>query len=259
MICNDLNGGKLAYGYLGVPTGQVGADAANSMKWAGNGPVGGASGGNMVAANSAASQLRDRAERVDETIGKQTFETAREQAGIPTSAPAPTTGPALALEIGSTATDRPITAGDTLDVNVPQLKGPGIEPNNSVQVTAGGTIVMPMLDEPIPAAGMTTKDLSDTIARKYREAKLIPEATATVVLGTQAGVPSTQPAQQGFGQADAFALTPTSQPAGDLVDVVILLRNEPPSTQPMAAAAAEPTTQPSPARAAVRSTTGPAQ
>ena len=115
--------------------------------------------------------------------------------------------------------ERRIVAGDTLSIGVPQLVGPGIEPQSTQQVSSGGTVTLPMLD-PISVTGLSETQAAEMISRKSRNAKLIPSATATVTIAT------TQPANPAISP-------PASQPGGaDLVDVVIVVKSTPPSTQP---------------------------
>ncbi len=115
-----------------------------------------------------------------------------------------------------------INKGQVLTVTVPQLVGPGIDQTNVVKVTDDGTISLPMID-PVPAAGVTTHDLRERIASKYREANLIPHAEVAVTLP-----PSTQPAtNQPTTQANvdttqpAIAATQPVNPPG--IDVVVLI------------------------------------
>ncbi|HEY1629304.1 MAG TPA: polysaccharide biosynthesis/export family protein [Tepidisphaeraceae bacterium] len=134
---------------------------------------------------------------------------------------------------------RQIVVGDTLDIRVPQLVGPGIEPQSTQRVAGGGTVALPMLD-PVPVAGMSETQAADAIALKYRDAKLIPNATPTVSIAT------TQPTTQTTSlAAQSPSTAPASQPSrADLVDVVIVLKKQSasPSTQPTT----EPATQPMP-------------
>jgi hypothetical protein len=147
-------------------------------------------------------------------------------------ATAPSTQQANRLMFSLTTQPRQIVAGDTLSIRVPQLVGPGIEPQTTQQVASGGTVTLPMLD-PVAVNGMSESQAAEAIALKYRDAKLIPNATATVTIAT------TQPTTQ----ATAMQAAPASQPSGaDLVDVVILVKSTPPSTQPTTA----PTTLPTP-------------
>ncbi len=130
---------------------------------------------------------------------------------------------------------RRIAAGDELSISVPQLLGPGVEPTTSQRVGVGGSIAMPML-EPFSVAGLTESELSELIARKYRDTKLIPDAAPTVTLLA----PATQPFDLRHSQTSAGSATTQPLASEDLVDVVILVKPEPPATQPTA----EPATQP---------------
>jgi hypothetical protein len=155
---------------------------------------------------------------------------------------APTTQPVAMqnfkmLSHAPTTQPRRIAAGDTLSIRVPQLVGPGIEPQSTQQVASGGTVSLPMVD-PISVAGMSESQAAEMISRKYRDAKLIPNATATVTIAT------TQPVAESSAPSGQTAAT--SQPsAADLVDVVIVVKQQSasPSTQPTTQPA---TTQPTP-------------
>ena len=76
-----------------------------------------------------------------------------------------------------------IAADQPLTVTVDQLIGPGVEKTNTVRVSADGTVMLPMLLEPIPAAGLSMADLQTRIADRYRDAHLISHAAVTVVPG----------------------------------------------------------------------------
>ena len=105
-----------------------------------------------------------------------------------------------------------LAAGDQLDVTIPQLAGPGIDRTNLVRVAADGTVALPMLTEPVPAAGGTAADLERRIAERYRTANLIPAATVTVAIHGRAAT--------------------TRGPGTDRVTVVVTVRpsNTPPTT-----------------------------
>ena len=137
------------------------------------------------------------------------------------------------LENSPTTQPRRIAVGDTLSISVPQLVGPGVEPKSMQTVAASGAVTMPMVDQ-ISVTGMTESEAANAISGKYREAKLIPDASATVTIAT------TQPSTQA-----AMPAPPTSQPDGaDLVDVVILVKPEEATTQPSTQPTSQPSTQP---------------
>jgi hypothetical protein len=73
--------------------------------------------------------------------------------------------------------DVPLRAGDRVEVTVDQLVGPGVERTNRLDVASDGTITMPMLPETVRAEGLTTRELADTVARRYRDASLIVNPT----------------------------------------------------------------------------------
>ena len=86
-----------------------------------------------------------------------------------------------------------ISKGQTLTVTIAELTGPGIEKVNVVRVGDDGNIALPMIDA-LPALGLTSVELQQKVAEKYREANLIPTATVRVVVA--GAPPSTQAATQ---------------------------------------------------------------
>lgn len=78
-----------------------------------------------------------------------------------------------------------LRTGDVVQVTVNELVGAGVEKTNTVRVGSDGTVTMPMI-EPVPAAGQTTDELSQSIARRYRDASLIAKPTVTVARADKA-------------------------------------------------------------------------
>jgi anti-sigma factor RsiW len=120
-----------------------------------------------------------------------------------------------------------ITKGQTLTVTVPQLVGPGIEKTNSVKVADDGTISLPMLD-PLSAAGISTTQLQERIAARYREANLIPQATVKVTINATQLIPATLPTTQTI----VAAAPASTQPSGTVTGIIAAAPVVPPTTQP---------------------------
>jgi hypothetical protein len=166
------------------------------------------------------------------------------------------------IAVEPTASLPTIHNGDEVEVEVRELVGPGVEKSNRVQVTADGKISMPMLIDPIPAAGLTAPQLADAVAKRYRDALLIDQQTVSVrklanssattgpttlpttvpanmqVTLEPAGQPTTLPASEESAAtmpttAPLAELAPTTTPAAaSMVDVVVVIHALPPSTLP---------------------------
>jgi hypothetical protein len=157
-----------------------------------------------------------------------------------------------------TATTAPaprlIQSGDTLTITLPPAIG--VEASKSAYSfeVSEGTIALPVVGS-VSVNGLTQSQLADQITQKYREANLASDGNITVAFATTqptqekaleiAGGAIQQQSQQVDDvaapvqqRADAFGLQPqaATQPAQDLVDVVIVLT----TAQPVA----EPTSQP---------------
>lgn len=132
---------------------------------------------------------------------------------IPASEP-----PAFAAATTTRPTTMPsprrIRAGDAINIEVQQLVGPGFEPQSTHLIGADGNLTLPML-EPFSVLSLTEQELEQEIARKYREANLIPNAAVKVTI-----LPST-PSTSTSAEA-------ATQPAEELVDVLIVVRPEMP-------------------------------
>jgi protein involved in polysaccharide export with SLBB domain len=126
-----------------------------------------------------------------------------------------------------------IAKGQTITVTIPQLVGPGIEKVNVVKVADDGTITLPMID-PLPVAGETVGELQQRVADKYREANLINDATVTAVIAASPATQfamakaTTEPAKDMATSKQAplaaAVAAPATQPASDLVDVVVVIQ-----------------------------------
>lgn len=99
-----------------------------------------------------------------------------------TPSPAATKGKdALAARAGgtqSTAEDYLVSPEDLLDVQVMDVQ----EVSRTYRVSSNGFLTLPLLPEPIPAAGNSLNQLSRLIAAKYREAGMLNNAEVSVTL-----------------------------------------------------------------------------
>jgi hypothetical protein len=214
----------------------------------------------------------------DQTVAFGSVTTPLPPAAV--AAPA-TTAPSFVGTLADDVSDKStINRGDPLSVTVSELVGPGLDKSNTVRVAEDGTITLPMLVDPLHAAGQTPPELQRQIADKYRDAHLFPSATVSVrrlpattqPTAAVAEVSATQqPLQQtaewkqllegGGGTTQtpagpAPAAAPTSEPVlksreeldAEKVDVVVLVQKS--AAVPAAGAAAvqtaEPATQPAP-------------
>ena len=150
------------------------------------------------------------------------------------------------------ATDYIIARNDLVTVSIFDLINQGVESVRTGRVTETGNLTLPMLNEPVRAAGLTETQLQKAVAAAYRDAGLIQNAqvTATVVeargrtfniMGSVA-----RPGQYAILEADFRVLNALVQ-AGDTtfpveyLYVIRKLNQEPATTQP-----ADPATPQSP-------------
>jgi hypothetical protein len=168
----------------------------------------------------------------------------------------PATRPAAILAATTAPATAPadvIAKDQRLKVTVDQLVGPGMDKTNLVQVADDGTINLPMLIEPVRAAGLTPAELAKRIAAKYNEANLIPNATVHVDRIATVEVPAKAIGIAAATQAAAASATqPTTMPAAPVatplapasaekIDLVILVQKR---ATPTTAPATQPTTAP---------------
>ena len=78
------------------------------------------------------------------------------------------------------AADYVIGRNDLLSVSIFDLTAGGVESVRTVRVSETGMLSLPMLPEPIKAAGLTEPQLQKAIAQKYREADLLQNARVSV-------------------------------------------------------------------------------
>jgi hypothetical protein len=139
--------------------------------------------------------------------------------------------------------EAPLSAGQMLTVTVDQLAGPGIEKTNSLRVGGDGTIALPMMIEPLPAAGKTPAQLEQAIAQRYRDASLIANPTVHVSAASQPAQAVAELADRSRGSV--IASQPAQQEAADKaaqrVDLLVVIESAVgPTSQPATAAATMP-------------------
>lgn len=101
------------------------------------------------------------------------------------------------------ADEQPIRAGDTLEIQIDELVGPGVTPQTEQTVDETGRLKLQMIPVPVQAEGRRVAELEKVIADRYRESHLIDNPTVRV---RRAGA--------------------TTQPAGEQrVDLLILVQN----------------------------------
>jgi polysaccharide export outer membrane protein len=105
------------------------------------------------------------------------------QQGKPASALASAVAPKPVSSSASSASKAPISdytvsPEDLLDVNILDAQ----EVSRTYRVSSNGFLTLPLLSEPIPAAGQTLDQLSHLIATKYQDAGMFNNAVVTVQL-----------------------------------------------------------------------------
>ncbi len=78
--------------------------------------------------------------------------------------------------------DYVIGRNDLITVSILDLTGERVETVRTARVSETGLLSLPMLPEPIKAAGLTEQELQKAITDKYREAGLLTEATLTITV-----------------------------------------------------------------------------
>lgn len=78
------------------------------------------------------------------------------------------------------AADYVIGRNDLLSVSIFDLTAGGVESVRTVRVSETGLLSLPMLPEPMKAAGLTEPQLQKAIAQKYKEADLLQNARVSV-------------------------------------------------------------------------------
>ena len=133
------------------------------------------------------------------------------------SMPTPSTGPSisangLSVPVRQNAVnDALLWPGDVVSIEVRELIAPGVTPLLRQTIGENGTIKLQMIPAPVTAAGLTTRQLQQTVAERYRDANLILNPTVEV-----------------------RRISATSQPADadsdDRVNLIVIVR--PPATAP---------------------------
>jgi polysaccharide export outer membrane protein len=75
-------------------------------------------------------------------------------------------------------TDYTISPEDLLDINVMDVQ----QVSRTYRVSSNGFLTLPLLSQPLAAAGLTMEQLASLIANKYREAGMLNDAQVTVTL-----------------------------------------------------------------------------
>jgi polysaccharide export outer membrane protein len=169
-------------------------------------------------------------------------------------------------------TDYVIGANDLVSVSVFDLINPGVESVRTARVSETGMLSLPLLSEPVRAAGLTESRLQRAIAEAYGRAGIITNAQVSVTVVEARGRTFritgaiARPGQYAVVEAD-FRIFDALIQAGDITfpsEYLYVIRkrsSEQPSTQPsqqpngQMGPAAEP--MPGPGDLAPRPTTGP--
>ena len=76
--------------------------------------------------------------------------------------------------------DYTIGRNDLISVSITDLVAPSVETVRQTRVSEGGMITLPILTEPIKAAGLTEAQMERAIAKAYKDANLIQNANVSV-------------------------------------------------------------------------------
>jgi|GEM_PF-5329362 len=107
----------------------------------------------------------------------------------------------------------PIAAGETIEIVVDELVGPGVTPAVQQQVDARGRVKLQMIPDPVQAEGLTPAELEQQIAAQYRDLALIDAPTVRVRRLSDAAV------AEGQDRVNLFIVVqnPPAPPAADAV------------------------------------------
>ena len=96
----------------------------------------------------------------------------------------PTTASSITPEDlkGDDSGDFTIGPQDLIAVSISELNGPKSETVKQARVTQRGNMSLPLLDQPIHAAGLTEMQLEQAIIKAYRDAALIAKANVSVTI-----------------------------------------------------------------------------
>ncbi len=90
-------------------------------------------------------------------------------------------------DLQATITDYTMGPGDVVDVAVTDLTGAGIESVNTRQITESGNVILPLLDQPVRAEGLTEQQFAEAVAEAYRSENIIQEAQVSTTLRLKRG------------------------------------------------------------------------
>ena len=163
-------------------------------------------------------------------------------------------------------TDYVITPNDLITVSIFDLVNQGIESVRTARVSETGMLSLPMLSEPVRAAGLTEAQLQKAIAAKYKEAGLLPNAQVAVTVVEARGRTFNitgavaRPGQYAILESD-FRVFQALVQAGDTVfpsEHLYVIRKRI-SEKPSARTSEGPATRPTTGPAELAPTTGPAE
>ena len=83
-------------------------------------------------------------------------------------------------DLTETASDYLISPNDSLSVSITDLVAPGSESTKTLRVSQTGKISLPLLPQPVQAAGLSEQQLERSIADAYKDAQVITNAQVTV-------------------------------------------------------------------------------
>jgi protein involved in polysaccharide export with SLBB domain len=140
-------------------------------------------------------------------------------------------------------TDYVIGRGDLVTVSIFDLAVGGVETVRTARVSETGILSLPMLPEPIQAAGMTEQQLQGAVAEAYRKAELLQNARVSVtvvearqrtfsIMGAVARPGQFAIVESDFRILDALIQAGDASTAADWLYVVRKISSETPSTQP---------------------------
>ena len=147
-------------------------------------------------------------------------------------------------------TDYVIGRSDTVSVSIFDLAVGGVETVRTALVSETGMLALPMLPEPVQAAGLTEQQLQKAIADKYRQAELLQNARVAVtvvearqrtfsIMGAVGRPGQFAIVESDFRILDALIQAGDAAGTADWVYVIRKISSETPSTQPAKQAPAD--------------------
>ena len=85
-------------------------------------------------------------------------------------------------DLTEVASDYLISPNDSLSVSITDLIAPGSESTKTLRVSQTGKISLPLLPQPVQAAGLSEQQLERAIADAYKDAQVITNAQVTVAV-----------------------------------------------------------------------------